>query len=368
MDNGKKKFVTNSSFIPTNEIKTIKTKSVITYDMDIMVAHDLIIKHLENTSELSDKEEILKRLRWIESNSNNHIEVISAQKEIFKIQKILNSMSSNKRLEQYKRDVSEVIENCKKQQTVKKSFLKVTNTGTDQYKQKFFGIAKNYIHIDIPKKSVFKCNNCDCVEFEQIDNNLYRCEECSTCKRVLEDSQSFKDADRLNMSTRYTYSKRAHFIEAIQKYQCIRTTKINNAVYVMIQKEMVKNKISKERLTKEHIRMFLSDSKLSKHYDDMSLIYHTITEKTPPNITQYENELMVMFDLQEKIFDDIKHQLGRRSSLNVNYKLMKMLQLLGHVCSPDDFNFLKTRDKIIEHDETWKIICEHAGWKFSPTL
>lgn len=343
---------------------------VITNNTDMLTIHNVIVNYLSSKKKLlPSMKNKLTRLEWIKNNSKKEVEIIIAKKEIFQLKKEIEFIETDRELTRYMEEVSPLIEKYKTCQSVKRSFLAPSiPTKNNKIFNKFLTIAKNYCIVNIKQKVELKCENCGSIEFEPIDTNIYKCEKCNYAMIIMEDAQTFKDTDRLNMTSRYTYSKRTHFIEAMQKFQGIKNTKIDEKVYTELQQFMLRNGLVKENLTKENVKAFLAEKSYNKYYEDIALIYHTITGKASHNISHLEVELLSMFDKQEEVFDEIKKSIGRYSSLNVYYKLMKMLQILRYPCSIDDFNFLKTREKIIEHDEVWKIICEKLGWSYKPTI
>ena len=60
-----------------------------------------------------------------------------------------------------------------------------------------------------------------------------------------------------------------------------------------------------------------------------------------------------MFDQTEEAYKEVK-DFDRMNSLNVNWKLYKLLQLLDYPCKKDDFFCLKTPTKQGEHEEKWE--------------
>ena len=84
-------------------------------------------------------------------------------------------------------------------------------------------------------------------------------------------------------------------------FQGIQKIEIDDAVYDTISIRMKNSNLTKCTITKDHIYLFLSEGGYSKHYEDIILIYCTITNKKPPNISKYEEELATMFRVQPLI-------------------------------------------------------------------
>lgn len=237
---------------------------------------------------------------------------------------------------------------------------------------RYLCIAQEYIEIENLQYNMekLKCPACQCLDFKlDDDNSTYICNNCYTEIDILDDTPSFKDTDRVNMSSRYTYTKRGHFIDAMKRFQGTQNTdpqKIKNVVDVLLE-EMDKHNLKKssdnrkEKVTKDHLYMFLCENKLSGYYDDINLLYHIITGEPCPNISEYEDTLLELFEKQEEAYRKIQDP-ERINSLNVNYKLYKLLQKVGYSCKKDDFYILKTKNKEDEHDEILRKAWEILDW------
>jgi hypothetical protein len=176
------------------------------------------------------------------------------------------------------------------------------------------------------------------------------------------------------MSSKYTYTRKGHFIDAAKRFQGtqnIDPKKIQEAVSI-IEKEMKLHDLVKDRntphsVTKDQIYMFLSEQDLSSFYEDLNLIFHIITKEPCPDITDYLDGIYEDFDCLEGALKDLQDE-ERTNSLNVNYKLYKLLQRRGYSCRKDDFYILKTKTKEDEHDEKMKQAFLLLGWQWHPTF
>ena len=377
----KQNFISNDQIIPnikhsceiSNKVSK-KQKHTIDRNCDIMEIHTMILDILEqNYKELGELKKRLDALEWIRNNTIDDLEKIDAKKEIFQLKRKINITKDRKQIEKYKKNTQKMLEKYKSFKTDHQTFIYNPNTskGDDNEQniiKKFLMIASNYIDINPYKQKPKKllCERCKRNDFDITDENLYTCNDCGLCIKIIDETHSFKDADRINLSSRYTYTKKGHFKEAIDKFQAKQNTTIDKKVYNMLYNEFEKHHLSIEKVTKELIYMFLSDNGYSKHYEDITLIYCTLANTKPPDISKYENELLDKHEQQEKIYEQIKEE-SRINSLNVNYKLLKLLELVGYKCKREDFATLKTREKISDHDEKWKEICALLRWKFIPT-
>jgi len=182
---------------------------------------------------------------------------------------------------------------------------------------------------------------------------------------------NYHDLTRVNINQKYKYEKRCHFKDTINQYQGLQHKTIPEKVITDV-KEMIVNhglyhpdsEDPYARVTKEHIRQFLNESKHNKYYEDQQLIYSKITNKPCPNITKFEKQLFDDFDSLVDVF--LKLKLKRKNFLNNHYVLRQLLRRQGYKVPGDDLNILKTPNRIKEHDEIYQMCCEQLGWNFFP--
>jgi hypothetical protein len=204
------------------------------------------------------------------------------------------------------------------------------------------------------------------------DETLFTCSICGVEVEILDDTPSFKDTDRVNMSSRYTYSRRGHFIDALKKYQGKHNIDpdILGGIISYLKSEMTFHTLTAEKLTKDHLYMFLNEKKLSKHYEDINLLFHIITGKPCPEFSHLESILLEEFEQQEKALDEVVAMDindVRINSINVYYKLYKLLQRQKYLCKKYDFYILKTKTKEDEHDEILRRAWIILGWNWIDT-
>jgi len=235
----------------------------------------------------------------------------------------------------------------------------------------YLRIAREYIEIDNLQQKARKmtCPNAECGGREFIyedEDSSYACKTCGTVVEILDESPSFKDTDRINMSSRYRYSLAGRFIDTMKKFQGKQNKTIPPRIYEIIEQEMKRHRIAVHELVKDQVYMFLSDNGLSSYYEDINLIYSKVTNTPAPDISEHTSTLLDLFMVQEEAYGHIKDP-DRKNSMNVWYKMYKLLQRIGYPCRRDDFYFLKTRPKEDEHDEKMKEAWDRLGWKWIPT-
>jgi len=331
-----------------------------------------IRKKLESKiSTISDLQKELGNILWILQHGENPVDQVLAKRKASIIRKQIQDLETTLELGLYLFRTSDILGEYRRLmiEAGPKSFIKEERQERDQFSlrkreliSQFLCIAQDYIDIDYLNQPLEKilCSECQTSEFRFDDeNSIYVCRVCGTEVEILDDSPSFKDTDRVNMSSRFSYSRRGHFIDAMRRFQGIQNIdpkKIEKVVEVLRQ-EMNLHGLTEATVTKDHIYMFLSERRLSRHYEDLNLLFHIITGKPCPNISHLEDDLLNDFDRQEEKLSEVLED-ERDNSLNVNYKLYKLLQRRGFSCWKDDFYILKTKTKEDEHDEAMK-----AAWE-----
>lgn len=367
---------------PTNnpshndEIATINMNDYNIFHIDAFIKDRLIAR----ISTLPDLEKKLTQLITLQSSCNTP----DIQRQLLNIRKKIQDVQSTFELTYYILKSSDILEKYKKLLIAEnsRSFVCLTSNNSkntillSDLLSRYINIARYYINIDNynqKKPTSLSCSYCECEDIQQLvdDDSTFICVECGSEIKTLDDTPTFKDADRVNMANRYTYSRRGHFIEAMKKYQGKHNidSEFLQIVVATLITEMNFHNLMPNSVTKDHIYMFLSEKKLSNHYDDINLLYHIITDKPCPEFSHLENELLDLFEQQEQSLDEVMatDKDNRINSINVYYKLYKLLQKLGYPCKKSDFFILKTKTKEDEHDEKMRKAWAILRWQWIET-
>jgi ribosomal protein L37AE/L43A len=259
----------------------------------------------------------------------------------------------------------------------------------DELIKEYFTIIKNFNLNNIPTYTDKKkknnteiqcenCNNKSCIEL--LDNKIFVCDDCGFQKEILGNISSYKDVNRVNLSSKYTYERRVHFRDCINQYQGKQNSTISEKVYTDLEDQFQahhllegdKSTPREERfknITKDHILLFLKETGHTKHYEDVFLIFYKMTGKKPDDISYLENKLMEDFEILSNLYDkkfkqDKSKKIDRKSFINIQYVLYQLLRKYKHPCKKEDFNILKTLDRKSFHDDIMKELFEELGWNF----
>lgn len=320
------------------------------------------LSDLKNSASSKDKQrtaELRKKIKDIETNFDHYLYILNTEKILQDYKEIVSSQNARSFV-------------CLDKDAAEDEILK-----RDDIINRYLLVARNYVEITnfVQPLKRMCCPNCKNTDMRRSneEDTYFRCTVCAVEVQIVDDTISFKDIDRVNMCARYTYSRKGHFIDAIKKHQGKQNVdpEIMQNIVNILTKEMVFHNTDASTVQKRHLHMFLSEKGLNSYYDDINLIYHIITGKPCADISAYENQLLEDFDEQENVLDKVAaldENDQRVNSLNVYYKLYKLLQRLGYKCFKDDFYILKTKCKEDEHDEKMRKVWQILGWKWIETF
>ena len=212
--------------------------------------------------------------------------------------------------------------------------------------------------------------------------NMLVCEKCGFTpeQNNVSTSISFKDINRVNLASKYLYDRITHFKDCINQFQGKQNCTIDKSVYDDLIRQFLLHDLIPEnhvsipketafqRITKEHIMLFLKDCRHTKHYEDVVLIHSHFTGIQPPDITHLENQLLHDFDQLTCLYDKKHRQQDRKNFINTQYVLYQLLKRHKFPCKKEDFNILKTIDRKFYHDDICKSLFEELHWNFNPTF
>lgn len=371
----------------SSEFNSHYTEKIDAKDYNIFHIDSKIREKLSSTiSTIPELELDLKRTLWIWNHGDDPAQQVMAKQQAAIIRRRIQDLESTLELTFYIFRTDDLLEEYRSlvKNSGQRSFVKINSkiqeeneTRMKEIVDQYLCIAQNYIEIKNLSQHSKKisCSACNGKEFvlSPEDDSIYICKNCNNEQEILDDAPSFKDTDRVNMSSKYTYSRKGHFTDAKKRFQGTQNTdpkKIQIAADViereMRQHNLVAQQDLRNSISKDHVYLFLSEQNLSNHYEDLNLLFYIITAVPCPDISEYDELLDELFDKQERALNQVKGD-NRINSLNVNYKLYKLLQKVGYPCRKDDFHILKTPTKEDEHDFKMQISWKSLGWEWIPT-
>lgn len=263
---------------------------------------------------------------------------------------------------------------------------------------KYIKIACKYIELSTsskPKSQKIVCPDCGNKKDFEFDDGIYSCTICGREQDTIMYMTSYKDIDRVNISTKYMYDRMIHFRDAINQYQGKQNCTIEPKIYEDLEEEFnshqllignkdTPNKIRFSKIKKSHIYDFLKELGRSKHttsekqfytkhYENVNLIHYKFTEIPPDNISHLEDDLMNDFSRLSDLYDQMYKQnnekkTDRKNFLNTQHILYQLLCNRNHPCKKEDFNMLKTGDRKSFHDDICETLFAKLDMRYFPFL
>jgi len=216
------------------------------------------------------------------------------------------------------------------------------------------------------KKAVTEhCERCNIAREEIGDEGILVCPLCGSEEYMLvvSDLPSFRDPPKERNN--YAYKKINHLNEILNQFQAKESTIIPNEVMNEVVLEIKKRRIQNvAELTEKDMREILKKLNRSKYYEHATHIISRLNGNPPPTITpEIEEKIRAMFQEIQAPFliycpDD------RTNFLSYSYILYKFFELLELDEYKVYFPLLKSRDRLIAHDQIWKKICDYLKWEF----
>jgi len=217
--------------------------------------------------------------------------------------------------------------------------------------------------------SAGNCPKCNIAMVLDSANSTDVCPNCGAISTVLfkrEDTQSlsFKDRERAEIIKPFRYEKMNHLKDWLNKVQAIENTDIPSKVYEDLKSEFEKQNIRHvEEISKELVQEMLKKHGHSAYYNHINLIIKTMADvKTTVIEQEVQEQFAIMFTESVEAYNKYKpYTPPRKNFLNYAYVLHKFCELIDRDDLFKHFKYLKSRDKLYDHDSVWKQICLGDG-------
>ena len=209
------------------------------------------------------------------------------------------------------------------------------------------------------------CLQCNVAREEISSEGILVCPKCGSEEYalVVSDFPSFRDPPKERNN--YAYKKINHLNEILNQFQAKESTIIPEDVMNEVILEIRKRRIANiADLTEDDIRQILKKLNRSKYYEHRAHILSRLNGNPPPTITpEIEEKIRAMFqDIQAPFL--LYCPNDRTNFLSYSYILYKFFELLELDEYKVYFPLLKSRDRLIAHDQIWKKICDYLQWEF----
>jgi hypothetical protein len=209
------------------------------------------------------------------------------------------------------------------------------------------------------------CSRCNRAREELAGDGILVCPSCGSEEYVLvvSDFPSFRDPPKERNN--YAYKKINHLNEILNQFQAKESTIIPDEVMNEVVCEIKKRRIQNiAELTDRDMREILKKLNRSKYYEHAAHILSRLNGNPPPMITpEIEEKIRSMFQEIQAPFL-LYCPNDRTNFLSYSYILYKFFELLDLDEYKAYFPLLKSRDRLISHDQIWKKICDYLKWEF----
>ena len=263
-----------------------------------------------------------------------------------------------------------------------KSITKYINYITDKnLMDEYYEITKLYNNSTISKsikEVIYKV--CKCLtkmETDSVTSTLI-CKNCGLTKElygtVFEDEQFYYQEGQRTKHGTYDPAKHCRFW--VERIQARENTEIPDHIITSIKKCISRDKINnKNFINCIQIRKYLQETHNSKYNEHVPLIKKLVTGVTPPQLTDYEMQLIhIYFDKVIHIFDEIKPH----KKTNCPYHPYFIYKIIEQIFNKESdrirklkilaYIHLQSRETLISNDIIWVSICNRIpDFKYIPT-
>lgn len=218
---------------------------------------------------------------------------------------------------------------------------------------------------DSLKKVSEHCASCNVAREEIASEGILVCPQCGSeeVALVVSDFPSFRDPPKERNN--YAYKKINHLNEILNQFQAKESTEIPEDVIHEVVMEIKKRRIQNvASLDESQIREILKKLGRNNYYEHAAHILSRLNGNPPPTITpEIEDKIRAMFQEIQAPFL-LYCPNDRTNFLSYSYILYKFFELLELDEYKVYFPLLKSRDRLIAHDQIWKKICDYLKWEF----
>jgi len=214
-----------------------------------------------------------------------------------------------------------------------------------------------------------KCKLCkNNMIYSLVDSELL-CNKCGYTEDIIINSEktSYKDPPR--EVSYFAYKRMNHFNEWLAQFQAKETTEIPEEVYQTIYQEINKNmNIDIKSISYKQVRELLKKLEYNKYYEHIPHIINVLNGTKAPKLSnEEESQLRNLFKEIQLPFSNNCPE-DRKNFLSYSYVLHKFCELLEYDYLLAHFPLLKSREKLLQQDKIWKLICKDLHWEYIASI
>lgn len=359
-------------------------KSIMTDEVNIISIHEAIMAQFATDKNRLD--EYKKKVQELENDITDNsdiIEINEIQKQIGIYKTKIHDIESQKKEALYLSSTVLYIEAFKKytNQPIKLDFTSHKKPKKEPISESKTEIIENYLpiaeqYIDVSPFIIRKIKQlsstpkdiiCSCGRKMKHINDETVCSYCGIKSNEIESFTTYKDIDRVNISSNYQYDMRQHLKDHLDNYLGRQKTPIPKEVYETISKCIKSLDLPLHTVSIKQIKSFMKKHGYSKYYNDLNKIHHELTGEPLPRLDGIEELVIKDIDAISNIYHEVKKP-GRKNFINAQLTICMLLLRRGHKCSISDFHSLRTLTRLKEHLDTYRKIEEKLNWSRTPLV
>jgi hypothetical protein len=214
-----------------------------------------------------------------------------------------------------------------------------------------------------------RCKLCsNNMSFGLVDSELV-CEKCGYTEPIIINSEksSYKDPPR--EVSYFAYKRINHFNEWLAQFQAKESTEISEDIYKNIFDEINKNvNLDVQKIKPKQMKTILKKLGYNKYYEHIPHIINVMSGKKAPSLSRKEEEQLRTLFKEIQIPFSNNCPASRKNFLSYSYVLHKFCELLEYDYLLPYFPLLKSREKLLQQDQIWKLICKDLNWQFIESI
>jgi hypothetical protein len=229
-------------------------------------------------------------------------------------------------------------------------------------------VDETFLDVNHYMSSSDLCKYCNIGELIPIeDDGALICNNCYKNSPYLIENEKPSYKEPPKEVCYYAYKKINHFKEILSQFQGKETTQIPQEVIDSIKQQIKKERVQSSELTYNKSKEMLKKLGYNKYYEHIQFIKNKLGIPPPIFTPELEDTLCNLFNELLAPYSKFCPN-DRVNFLNYYYVLYKLCELLSETEFQKDIPMLKDREKIIEQDAIWKLMCLELDWEFIPTI
>ena len=209
-----------------------------------------------------------------------------------------------------------------------------------------------------------ECERCH-HELAEMDG-MMMCTGCFRLTRFLVDQEKAFDEPPREIST-FPYKRINHFKEILSQIQGKESSRIPEQVMVEIKAQIARENLSESDLTIVRMRAMLKKLNYNRYYEHIPFIKNKLGIPQPTMTKEFEETLCHLFLTLQAPFARARPDC-RNNFLSYHFTVYKLCEMRGERQCLPNLPLPKNRNKLMEQDAIWKVMCEQMGWTFLPIV